>query len=118
MAFTDPEPRPGLGATLGGCAATMAFLVLLLFPFFFAMAWGGAHCSPVPQCQRTNEGWFLARAAVAVPLALLLGLAVRALLHWLGRRNMEGDRAGGPPGWALIAAPLSIAAGIVWSGWA
>jgi hypothetical protein len=78
-----------------GCASAFLVWLVVSFPFLFALAWSGAHCDPVPQCQRANELRFgLILAGVAV-LAGLTGFVVAwALSSLASRRQDEGASAG------------------------
>jgi len=110
----DPAPKPGAAANVAGCFTGIMFTLVVAFPFFFAMAWGGAHCSPVPECQRAGEGEFWRSMAPFVPVAALFGFSVRALVHWGARRSRLGREAGGPPLWAVAVPPLLVAGVIVY----
>jgi hypothetical protein len=114
----DPLPRPGLGATLGGCfAAVLLGMVLLLVPVFVA-GWGGAHCDPVPACQQAATAYLRVRMAAALVPIALLGLSVRAVLHWVARRNLLGaDEAGGIPALAIGGLIAALAASVLFLGW-
>ena len=69
--------------------------MVVSFPFLFALAWSGAHCDPVPQCQRANELHFGAMLAGVVALAGLTGfLTTRSLGALASRRDDEGASAG------------------------
>src|SRR5687768_7551650 len=60
-----------------GCLASLLLTALLLFPLLFALAWGGAHCEPVPACQRAGERRFLLIMTIVVACSALVGLVVR-----------------------------------------
>ena len=104
----DPQPRPGLGATLGGCFLALLLGVYLLFADIFVWAWTGRHCAPGAACRHFGTGWLALRMAVALVPIGLLALSLRGLFHWFGRRNVVGVREAGPmPGriiWGLTAA--------------
>ena len=88
------EPTNDLWRKLGCGAAALIFLIVA-FPFFFAMAWSGAHCEPAPQCQRANELHFGAIIAGVAALAGLIGFLIARLLTTLAmRREDEGTSAG------------------------
>lgn len=123
MAYTDRRPGPGAVASVTGITAGLLFFLLLLWPWLIAAALGGTHCAPAPACRSAAAADFVARALVALGPAILLGAALRRLLHWLGRRlrprasdKVTGERMPTPWG-ALIALPLAIGGGIalVWA---
>ena len=64
-----------------GCLSGLALAAVVTFPFFFAMAWGGAHCDPVPQCQNQNERAFIEPFAYILVASLALGLSIRSLIN-------------------------------------
>src|SRR5688500_211341 len=74
-----PHNQPGFWTrgTPYGCLASLLLTGLLLFPSLFALAWGGAHCEPVPACQRAGERQFLLVMAIVVACSALAGFAVR-----------------------------------------
>jgi hypothetical protein len=78
-----------------GCVAAVLVWLVVSFPFLFALAWSGAHCDPVPQCQRANEGHF---GIILVGVAALAGLTgfivARALSASAARREDEGASTG------------------------
>lgn len=78
------------------CAAGM--FGLLGFPMLFGLAWGGAHCEPVPACQHAGAQRFLVEIAVLLFFSILFGLAVRWAATGFGRRrggDAERDEATG-----------------------
>lgn len=100
---TQGGPSTGLRAGLFGCLAAFAFAFATAPVFLFVWAWSGAHCEPVPQCQRFAERTLLLELAVVLALAALLGLSVRALVSWWRRRQLDPAAAGWPPLWAVAA---------------
>jgi hypothetical protein len=87
------------------------------FPFLFALAWSGAHCDPVPQCQRANEWHFgLILAGLAV-LAGLTGFVVAWALNFIASRRED---EGASPGFFALAivATLAIAAMVIVAAYA
>lgn len=121
MAFTDPSPGPGAAATIGAIALGLIFFVLLMFGPLFVWAWSGAHCEPQPACQASSSGTLLRSALLALGPSVLLGVALRSLFHWLGRKIRAQEPSATPdqgpaPWWTLIAVPLAIWGGsnLVW----
>lgn len=84
----DPEPSDG---KVLGCVAAVLFSAGIGFVLLFAMAWGGAHCEPVPACQRDGAGRFLLSILVLLVVASVLGLIVRYLVRFVARRLHEMD---------------------------
>jgi hypothetical protein len=76
----DQIRHGGRVGSVAGCGAAVIIAVVVAFPFLFAVAWGGSHREPVPQCQRKNERAFVQQLAVIAALAALLGAAVRAIV--------------------------------------
>ena len=108
----DEPSYTGSKGGLLGCVVGLLFTLLAGFPLLFALAWGGAHCEPVPQCQREGQLAFAGQMAVVVAMATLLGLLVRALFV----KSME-ERLAGHPGTRpllLIAIVLLIIGLIAW----
>jgi len=94
-----------------GCAAAFLVWLVVSFPFLLALAWSGAHCDPVPQCQRANEWHFgLILAGVAVVAGLTGFIVTRALNAIASRRENGGASAGF---FALAVVATLIAATIV-----
>jgi hypothetical protein len=58
-----------------GCISAVVLTLLSLMPLLFGMLWGGAHCEPVPACQRQNE-----IRTVRIALGVLGGAAVFGLI--------------------------------------
>ena len=86
------------GASRAGCA--LGFLCgatifgLIGFPMVFGLLWGGAHCEPVPACQRAGEQRFIVEILVLLFLSILFGLAVRWAATGFGRRRRNDDAEG------------------------
>lgn len=78
------------------------------FVVFFAMAWGGAHCQPVPQCRRSGEIHALWSMLVVAIAAGLMGFAVR----WVTGRLAA--RLTGRPAALRIALLTAVTLGSVW----
>jgi hypothetical protein len=78
-----------------GCLSAILVWIVVSFPVLFALAWSGAHCDPVPQCQRANE-WHLSLVlAGVVAIAGLTGFVVAQALNSIAsRREDEGASAG------------------------
>ncbi|MGE5564319.1 MAG: hypothetical protein ACM3ZV_13580 [Bacillota bacterium] len=78
-----------------GCVAAFFVWLIVSFPFLFALAWSGAHCDPIPQCQRANERHFgLVLLGVAVVAGLTGFIVARVLNAIASRRDDEGASAG------------------------
>ena len=78
-----------------GCAAAFLVWLVVSFPFLFALAWSGAHCVPVPQCQRASEWHFEIILAAVAALAGVTGLIVARALSFIAlRREDDGASAG------------------------
>ena len=103
-----PVYRPGSQGALLGCVAGALFMILVTFPFLFAMAWGGSHCEPVPQCRREIEFQFAVIAVVIAACAILVGLSVRALHNWAMMRRYDRAQAGRAPLWAAAVAAAAV----------
>ena len=119
MAYLDRRPGPGAVASVAGIAGGLLFFLALIWPWLIVAAMGGAHCTPAPACRTATAVDFLTRALLALGPAILLGAALRRLLHWLGRRlrpratdKLTGERMATPWG-ALALVPLAIAGGIL-----
>ncbi len=94
-----------------GCAAAFLVAIVVSFPLLFALAWSGAHCEPVPQCQRASEQHFGAMLAGVAAVAGMTGLLLRSVINSLAaHRDDEGTSAG-----FAIAATLAalVVAGLV-----
>jgi hypothetical protein len=66
-----------------GCLAAAVLVTILAVPLLFALAWGGAHCEPVPSCQRGGELHFFMQLAILLACAALLSALVRWLIDRL-----------------------------------
>jgi len=74
-----------------GCLTAALIGIVIMFPLFFALAWSGAHCDPVPQCQRANELHFGALIAGGFAVAAGAGFGVRYFVNKLAsQREDEG----------------------------
>jgi hypothetical protein len=74
-----------------GCGVTVVIAVLPLFPLAFALGWSGAHCDPVPSCQRSAEWHIGLIFGGIILLAAAVGYAVRQLLNIVAaQRDDEG----------------------------
>ena len=94
-----------------GCATAFLVWLAVSFPFLFALAWSGAHCDPVPECQRANELYFGGILLGVVALAGMTGFGVAwSLKSVASRREDQGASAGFLTG-AIVA--TLIAATIV-----
>jgi hypothetical protein len=118
MAFTDPPAGPGTAATVGGIGTGCLYFILVMFPVLVIAGLG--HCDPRP-CPPNNMVGMSALKALGP--ALLLGLALRSLLFWLGQQIRAQEPGAAPyagptPWWTFIAVPLAIVGGwwLVW-GW-
>jgi hypothetical protein len=91
----DEQPRyTGSKGTLLGCFAALIVGLVAAVPLLFALVWGGAHCEPVPECQRAGERLFLVEVAVVVGVAGLIGLGIRAVFNgWMSRKMASGRGA-------------------------
>ena len=77
-----------------GCLAALVVAAILTFPLLFLLAWSGAHCDPVPQCQRDGELLFAAMMAGVLALAGITGFLVRGAVNALAAmRSDEGSGA-------------------------
>ena len=78
-----------------GCLASLAIWLAVGFPFLFGLAWSGAHCEPVPQCQRASEWHF---GLILLGLAVVAGVTgvviARALSSIASRRDDERASVG------------------------
>lgn len=101
----DRVRHPG---TAYGWLAGGIVLFLGAFGVFFAMIWGGAHCQPVPQCQRSGEIHALWSMPGVVVVAGLMGFAVR----WMTGR-LAARLADQPDGLRVILSTV-VALGSVW----
>ena len=111
----EPGFRPGgTKGGLLGCLVALGFVPVASMPFLFALAWGGAHCEPVPQCQRSAELIVLIALAGVLALAALLGFAVRALFNWWMWRRYDPAAAGRPPIWAVAVVAI-LGSAFAWS---
>jgi hypothetical protein len=70
-----------------GCLSGLALAAVASFPLFFGMAWTGAHCEPVPQCQNVGERAFVEGLAYVFVTSLVLGVAIRWLVVRLWGRG-------------------------------
>ena len=94
-----------------GCVAAFSVWLVVSFPFLFALAWSGAHCDPLPQCQRANEWHFGLILLGVAALAGLTGFVVARVLNSIAsRRDDEGASAGF---FALAIIATLIAAALV-----
>lgn len=66
-----------------GCLASILLIGVFLLPLLFALAWGGAHCAPVPACQRVGERWFFLAMTVIIACSALVGFVVRSMVDRL-----------------------------------
>ena len=102
-----------LGARLG-CASALAIAIVAGAPLLFPLGWAGAHCEPVPQCQRAIElhfgALFAGILAVAAATALLLSQIINRLA---ARREDEGTSPTFVIG-ALVAVVVTTVA-VVWA---
>ena len=74
-----------------GCGVAVVIALLPLFPLGFVLAWSGAHCDPVPSCQRSAELRIGLIFGGIMLLAAAAGYAVRQLLNSMAeRRDDEG----------------------------
>jgi hypothetical protein len=107
--MSEREPRySGSKGGLLGCAVAALFAVVVAFPFLFLMAWGGAHCEPIPQCQRAGESRFAIIFAVIVALGALLGFSVKTIFNWRMNRAMGAAVSSHPPLWALLVVGVLV----------
>ena len=119
MAYLDRRPGPGALASVTGITAGLLFFLVLLSPWLIVAAMEGTHCTPAPACRTATTVDFMSRALMALAPAILLGWALRRVLHWLGRRlrPRASDKVTGehmPTPWAaLVLLPLAIAGGIL-----
>ena len=86
---TSPVTPAAREACWGALPLCWSFLPRAL-PLLFALAWNGAHCEPVPQCQLSNRIVFLIEVAVALAIAASLGLLVRSLFNKAMNERMAG----------------------------
>jgi hypothetical protein len=78
-----------------GCAAVFLIVIVVSLPLLFGLAWSGAHCEPVPKCQRGSELYFAALLAGVAALAGIAGFLIRLAVNALAvRREDEGTSAG------------------------
>lgn len=96
-----------------GCAAAFLVWLVVSFPFFFALAWSGAHCEPIPQCQRVNEWHFGLILAGVVVVAGLTGFIVAWAVNSIASRREDGGASAGFFALAAIATLLVAAIVIV-----
>ena len=83
-----------LGGKLG-CVASFLIAAVLSFPLLFAVAWIGAHCEPIPQCQRATEQHFGLVIASVLALAGIAGFLIRRVVnHLAAQRGDEGTSTG------------------------
>ena len=122
MAFSDPEPGPGVVASVTGVGMGCLFFIALLFPLLIVEGMG--HCVPAEPCGRGLGGELLLWALLALGPAVLLGAALRRLFSWLGGRitaqetatDAEAQARARTPWWALAALPAAIGGG-TWLVW-
>jgi hypothetical protein len=88
-----------------GCVSAVLVWVALGFPFVFALAWSGAHCDPVPQCQRANEWHF---GLILATLAALAGLTAFAVARGLSRLALRREDEGASAGFFTLAIFLAL----------
>jgi magnesium-transporting ATPase (P-type) len=81
----DDEPQPTKG-TAFGCLTAFVVFTCVSFVLFFAVAWGGAHCEPVPSCQHENERRFLLEMLFLLLFVAVLGFLVRQLASHIFRQ--------------------------------
>ncbi len=62
-----------------GCFAAFILVACVGFILLFAVAWGGAHCSLVPECQRSGENRFLKELLSVLAVSSLLGVVVAGI---------------------------------------
>ena len=65
--------------------------VLPILPLAFVLGWSGAHCDPIPSCQRSVE-WHIGLTFVGILLfAVVIGYGLRQLLNGMAaHRKDEG----------------------------
>ena len=97
--------------TLYGWLAGGIVFFLGAFGVFFAMTWGGAHCQPVPQCQRSGEIHALWSMPGVVVVAGLMGFAVRWMTGRLAARLTD------QPDSLRVILSTVVALGSVWLLW-
>jgi hypothetical protein len=119
MAFTDPGSEPGTAASVSRIGLGSLFYILLFFPAFIVAGLGDCAPGPCPPNHSIRDSMLLALGP-----ALLLGLALRSLFHWLAgkiraREPEAAPYAGPTPWWAIAALPLAAFEGWwqVWGWW-
>ena len=95
MSYEPGYKGNGIAGGVCGCVAAAAFMVVVSFPFLFIWAWGGAHCAPVPECQRAVERTLEIRLAIIFALAVPVGIGIGFAVKWLLGRADLGGRAQG-----------------------
>ncbi len=77
-----------------GCAAAALITTVLSLPLLFGLAWSGAHCEPVPQCQQDSELYFGTMLAGVAAVAGITGFLVRWAINAVaGLRDDNGTSA-------------------------
>jgi len=83
-----------LGGLLG-CLATFLVIAVFTLPLLFGLFWSGAHCEPVPHCQRESEAFVGGAFAALLGLAALAGFAIRFVINRLAaQRDDQGTSTG------------------------
>lgn len=106
----DGTPRSSPKGTVFGCLSAFAVFVCAGFVLLFAVAWSGAHCEPVPNCQHENEHHFLWQALFLLMAVAGIGFAVRQVTGHMFRQMASKSLA------AAIAINLLIAILAAWLG--
>lgn len=73
-----------------GCGVAVVIAVVPILPLAFVLGWSGAHCEPVPSCQRSAE-WHVGLVFVSILLfAAITGYVLRRLLNGMAARREDG----------------------------
>ena len=91
-----------------GCGVAAVVVVVPILPLAFVLGWSGAHCAPVPSCQRSGE-WHIALIFFGVLLfAAVLGYGLRQVLNAMAaKREDEGHSV------AFSGAATALSCGVI-----
>ena len=96
-----------------GCFVAILIVSASSFPLLFGLAWSGAHCEPVPECQRSSEIYFAGLFAGLLVVAGLIGFAFNKIVARLARtRADDGVSASFIVSTSVIA--VAVAAAAIW----
>lgn len=104
MRYADQKANIGRGF---GCAAMLVIVMVPLFPLLFVLFWSGAHCEPIPECQRSSEVRVGVMLLAVVVAALLVGTLIAKTVNRLAAKR---DDDGYAASFLLFAGLLTAAA--------